>query len=212
MSLIGALFGWLGESNDEKPLCPPPVAGERIEFDEDEQEWIDIELRIWARGNNDFNSQVLEITGMDISGDRGEFLGDSRAEDEMYHYIKGLKRAAYTRYSDREYSSAASTCHKALGVLYSFKVDNGYSGNGEAETWYLLAHMHACTEKFKIAKNMLVSAKKSANHHRDPYLIPMDWNLLVRLLESAIRSRRSPQPIENLAEATFSFSSRNSRA
>ena len=46
MSLIDALFGWLGESNDEKPLCPPPVAGERIEFDEDEQEWIDIESRI----------------------------------------------------------------------------------------------------------------------------------------------------------------------
>ena len=209
MSLIGALFGWLRERNDEKPLCPPPVAGEQIEFDEDEQEWIDIELRIWARSNDDFNRQMLEITGMDISGDRGEFLGDSRAEDEMYHYIKGLKRAAYTRYLDGEYSCGASTCHKALGVLYSFKVDNGYSGNGEAEIWYLLAHMHACTEKFKIAKNMLVTAKKSAKHDRTPYYNIWVWNLSVRLLESAIRSRRPPQPIENLGEAIFSFSSRN---
>ena len=205
MSLIGALFGWLGERNDEEPLCPLPVAGERIEFDEDEQEWIGIEIRSWSRGTDDFNRQVLEITGMDISGDRGEFLDDIRAEDQMYHYIKGLKRAAYTRYSEGECSSAAGTCFKAIGLLGSFKMDNGYSGNGEAEIWYLLAHMHACTERFKIAKNMLVAAKERVKHDRDPYLIPVDWNLLVRLLQSAIRSRRSPQPIENLAEARFSF-------
>ena len=98
MSLMGALFGWLGEKTNEEPLCPLPVAGEPIAFDEDEQEWIDIEMRIWARGTEDFNRQVLEITGMDISGNQGEFLGDLRAEDQMYHYIKGLKRAAYTRY------------------------------------------------------------------------------------------------------------------
>ena len=131
MNWTGVLFGWLGKRNDEEPLCPPPVAGERIEFDEDEQELVDIELRAWARSNGDFNRQVLEITGSDISGDRGAFLADSRAEDEMYHYVKGLKRAAYYRYMDGEYSSAAGTCLKALGVLGGFKLDNGYSGNGE---------------------------------------------------------------------------------
>lgn len=205
MSLMGALFGWLGKGSKEEPLCPLPVGGEPIEFDSEEQEWIDIEMRNWSRGNNDFNRQVLEITRIDISGGDGEFLDDLRTEDQMYHYIKGLKRAAYTRYSEGEHSSAAGTCFKAIGLLGGFKMDNGYSGNGEAEIWYLLAHIHACTERFKIAKNMLVAAKKRARHDRDPYLIPMDWNLLVRLLESAIQPRRSPQPIENLAEARFSF-------
>lgn len=205
MSLIGKLFGRVGKESKEEPLCPLPVAGERIEFDKDEQEWIDIELRIWARSNDDFNRQVLEITGMDFSGDRGEFLGGSRAEDEMYHYIKGLKRAAYIRYSVEEYSSAASTCFKALGMLGGFKLDNGYSGKGEAEIWYLLAHIHAGTGRFKIAKNMLSAAKKRATHDQDPYLIPIGWDVLVRLLESAIRSKRPPQPVENLAEARYSF-------
>ena len=208
--IMGLLLGMgkgvyelITKRNDETPLFPPPVEGERIEFDEDEQELIDVELRSWARSNDDFNRQVLEITGMDNSGSRGEFLDDSRTEDEMYHYIKGLKRAAYARYSYEEYSCAASTCYKALGVLHHFKVDNEYSGSGESEIWYLLAHMHACTQKFKIAQNMLVEAKKKVKHDRDSYLISMDWNLIVRVLELDIRSRSSPQPIENLGEAYF---------
>ena len=205
MSLIGALFGWSGKGDKEEPLCPLPVGGEPIKIDDDEQAIIDYEMHAWLQQEDSFNRQVSEITGMDISGGHGEFLNDQRTENEMYHYIKGLKRAAYTRYSEGEYSSAAGTCFKAIGLLGGFKMDNGYSGNGEAEIWYLLAHMHACTERFTIAKNMLAAAKKKAKHDRDPYLMPMEWGLLVRLLELATRSKRPPHPIENLAEARFSF-------
>ena len=112
MSLIGALFGWSGKGVKEEPLCPLPVGGEPIKIDDDEQAIIDYEMHAWSQQEDSFNRQVLEIPGMDISRGHGEFLNDQRAENEMYHYIKGLKRAAYTRYSEGEYSSAAGTCFK----------------------------------------------------------------------------------------------------
>lgn len=37
MSFIETFKGWFGTGAGEEPLCPLPVGGEAIEFDEDEQ-------------------------------------------------------------------------------------------------------------------------------------------------------------------------------
>ena len=209
MNLINAFLGWFRGGSEEEPLCSLPSGGDPIEIDDDEQAMIDIEMRDWSRQVNNFNQDVLRITGIDITGDRENFLDGIRAEEEIHRYIMGLKKAAYGRYSNGQYSHGAQTCIKALGILLSFKRTDGYSGNGEAEIWYMLAHMHACSGKFRTAKNLLKAAKKVAKHDEDCYIIPGEWEIAVQLLEGAIRSNVPPRAISNLYEARYSFGKRN---
>ena len=78
--------------------------------------------------------------------------GRLRAETEASYFLRGLKRAAYSRYGDRKLVPAAQTCIKALGILLNFKSATAYGGDGEAGISFMLAHMHACDSRFKIAK------------------------------------------------------------
>ena len=214
-----------------------PVTGEAIEYNEDEQAAINGSLREFYENNNEatnnklcewilngrYEQMLSELRKQDISAkgpeDEETLIDDRlRAETETSYFLRGLKRAAYTRYADEEIVSAAKTCIKALGATNHLKRTAGYSGDGEAEIMFMLAHIHACGGKFRVAKNCLISAKEAAS--RDAAIIreglggprpfPQDynvsrsvWNANVAALEERIKSKAPPNPISNLSQAEF---------
>ena len=238
MSLIETFKDWFRTGTGEEPLCPLPVGGEAIEFDDDEQAAVDSSLQefyedeIEAINNKIYQwvmdgrythlSSEMEIRRHDISdadaGDEKRLIDDwLRGETEVSYYLRGLKRAAYTRYGNGELVPAARTCIKALGVLLQSKRATRYSGDGEAEIWFMLSHMHASGGRFRVAKRLLMSAKETAKVDGDimkNYAVfrpfPQDYNVdrsiwaaKVAALEQSIRSKTSPSPIYGLSEAEF---------
>ena len=235
MGLIESFRRMWSPEPEEEPLCPLPVGDEAIEFDEDEQAGIDSSMREFHENeveatNNRLEEWVMdgrymqllsEIRKHDTSNsgaDEHKSLMDDRlqAETEVSYYLRGLKRAAYSRYGDGKLIPAAQTCIKAFAMLSHFKRTTGYSGDGEAEVSFMLAHMHACGSRFRVAKRLLNAAKREAGrdgcirpHGGSPRLQWDDtvtqsmWAAKVDALGDRIKSKVPPNPISNLSEADF---------
>ena len=235
MGLIEPFWRLWRPEPEEDPLCPLPIGGEVIEFDDDEQAAIDSNMqefhdneveatsnRLLEWGMNGRYSQLLSEIRKHDTSNNGASEHDSlmddrlRAEAEVSYYLRGLKRAAYSRYSDGNLVPAAQTCIKALGMLSRFKRTAGYSGDGEAEILFMLAHMHAYAGRFRVAMRLLNAAKKEVGHdgcirHSDgfPRLQGDDtvtqtmWAAKVAALGDRIKSKVPPSPISNLYEAVF---------
>ena len=236
MNLIETFKEWFRTGTVEEPLCPLPVGGEAIEFDEDEQTAVDSSLgefyenEIEATNNKisqwamdgryiRLSSEIRRHDGSNVdAGEEKRLIGDwLRAETEVSYCLRGLKRAAYTRYGNGNFVPAAQTCIKALGILLQSKKATGYSGDGEAEIWFMLSHMHACGGRFRVAKRLLMSAKETAKLDGDimendavfrPF--PQDynvsrsvWDAKVAALEQLIKAKAPPNPISDLSEAEF---------
>ncbi len=158
-----------------------------------------------------------DISNSEADEERHLIHSRLRAETEVSYFLRGLKRAVYSRYGNGKLVPVAQTCIKALGILLNFKSATGYSGDGEAEISFMLAHIHACDSRFKIAKHWLHAAKEDAG--RDAAIIkggtstrpfPQDYNVSrsvwganVAALEKRINSKVAPSPISNLSEAEF---------
>lgn len=236
MSLIETFKEWFRTGPEEEPLCSLPVGGDAIELDDDERAAIDSSLREFYENEiEETNNKIYqwamdgryihlssEIKRHDISnveeGKEKRLIDDKlRAETEASYYLRGLKRAAYSRYGDGKLDSAAQTCIKALGTLWHFKGETGYSGDGEAEISFMLSHIHSCDGRFRVAKRLLDTAKEDAR--RDGAIMtddavfppfPQDYNVTrsiwgakVAALEQRIKSKVSPNPISHLSEAEF---------
>ena len=158
-----------------------------------------------------------DISNSEADEERHLIHGRLRAETEASYFLRGLTRAAYSRYGNGKLVPAAQTCIKALGILLNFKSATGYSGDGDAEISFMLAHIHACDSRFKIAKHWLHAAKEDAR--RDGAIMkgeactrpfPQDynvsrsvWGATVAALEKRINSKVAPNPISDLSEAEF---------
>ena len=221
---------------EEEPLCPLLVEGEAIEFNDDEQAAIDSSLQEFYENEIEATNNKIYEWAMDerymqlLSEIRKHNVSNSeadeekhliharlRAETEVSYYLRGLKRAAYSRYGDGKLAPAAQTCIKALGMLLHFKSTTGYSGDGEAEISFMLAHIHACDGRFRVAKRLLNAAKEEAS--RDGAIMRVDtsirpfpqdynisrsvWDAKVDALEERVKSKAPPIPISNLFEAEF---------
>ena len=234
MGLIESFWRLWRPEPEEEPLCPLPVGGEAIEFDDDEQAAIDSSLREFHENEVEaINDRMVEWvigerymqllstnknTLSNIGADEEKALMHDRlrAETEVSYYLRGLKRAAYSRCSDGELVPATQTCIKALGMLFHFKRTTGYSGDGEAEISFMLAHIHACADKFRVAMRLLNAAKKEAEHdgcirlhdsfprlQGDDTVTQTMWAAMVAALAKRIKSKTPPSPISNLSEADF---------
>jgi hypothetical protein len=178
------------ESNErEEPLCQAPKGGEEIQFDQEEQAAIDAALRENARSDEEFG-QILTDAGLDPDD---YDLSSLEPGEHILACRRSLKRLAYERYTNGEYVLAAETSIKALGVTSNY---NGvFRHDGVAELWLMLAHIHACTGRFKIAKNLITQAKNAAK--KDSILtgdLRAFWNRGIRALEADLRIRRRPLP------------------
>lgn len=162
----------------EEPLCEAPKGGEVIQFDQEEQEAIESELQENARRDEDF-SQILVEAGLDPDS------YDSSILDRGSHILacrRGLKRLAYERYTNKEYVLAAKTCVKALSVTGDYQ--GVFRWDGVAEAWLMLAHMHVCAGRFRIAKNLVKKAKGAAK--KDTLLtgdLRTFWNRAIKSIE-----------------------------
>ena len=180
-----------------EPLCRAPVGCAVVELDEDEQRAVDIELRRWTRSESEFETQLLNITGIDWNDERANSSLANHISNvgRMDAYRWGLKTLAYNRYHDGQPVLAAQTCIKALCATGVLKQSRWQRHRGKAELWLLLAHMHAYAGKFRIAKDLSKRAKQVAKH--DDELVGVGqalWSRAVTSLETAVRTKKPPAP------------------
>lgn len=162
MGPIVAVRKWLKPEPKEEPLCPPPVGGEAMEFDEDEQKAVDAALELFAGQRK---GDVIDMSAFKDVDDRlWEWLNDLDFTDHRINHIRvALKQVAYERYCDGQLSLAALSCLKALLLTDNAEKPQRHR-YGTAELWLLLAHMHASAGRFSIAQELLKSAKKAAKN------------------------------------------------
>lgn len=185
------------------------------EFHENTDEAVRETLAYWVMERY---TQLLSNSG--ISKERADqewsrVLDWLRAETEASYHLRGLRRAAYARYSDGKLLPASQTCIKTLGTLCHFERTTRHSGSGEAEIWFMVAHMYACAGKFKIAKTLLRAAKKGARedqaiHRRDSYrgshndsISRPVWNATIAALSHNIKFKVPQGPIAHFSQAEF---------
>jgi len=201
MNFIRRLIGNDGTDGKEEPLFQPVTGGEEIQFDEEEQAAIDAALREDDRRDEEFRETLREAG---IEPDGQAYQKAKQLQDQGQHVFarrNGLKKLAYERYTNNQYALAAQTCVKALGV--SGDSTGMYRHTGVAEAWLLLAHMHACTGRFNIAKGLIKNAQQAAK--KDDLLIGdmRDmWKNGARSLESDVRAKRRPAPVTTILKWT----------
>ncbi len=230
MNPIASFKSWLRIGSEEEPLFSLPAEGDSIELDEDEQTAVESSLREfydneieaidnkkyqWASDGRlvDFLSELRKQNKSNTEADEETDLLHTAlwTETKFYYYMKGLKHASYSRYGDGKLVAAAQSCFKALAKLASFQSSAVYSGDGVAELWFVLSHMHACCGRFKVAKKMLDAARTAAKQDRAiirDSSIPSHygisgsrWEAITRSLEQRIKSKMPPSPIANLSQA-----------
>ena len=229
MGLLTFLTNLWKPDQKEDLLCPLPAGGEVIVFDEDEQAGIDSSLQeffldedkatmnrlsLWAMDGR-YLKRSSEIEKHDASASvdevRKRLMWDIlRSETETFYYLAGLKCVAYARYGAEQLIPAAQTCMKTLGVIYISKRTSGYSGDGESEIWFMLAHIHARASKFRVAGQLLNVAKKTAKQDGSIQDRSFEntigrsiWNSKIAALAQDVKSKTNPTPISNFHEAAF---------
>jgi hypothetical protein len=140
----------------EESLCMLPPEGELWLYDEEEKAAVAVGERA---AMDDFVQQCLE-TGMEPN----QILQDP----EKCQILGGLMRMsekremfelAMDRFADGHIVPAAETCLKALGI--AMPKGSMPAPGVEAYLWLLLAHIHAYAGRFRIAADLLRSARKA---------------------------------------------------